>query len=113
MPHLADGLRLALGELHRPSRAPHPLKAAVRRLLAIYLLPWPKGKIEAPAGAFTTPSAGWDADRAQVVALVERLAAATASQVAPVHPHFGRMSLGDWGVLQYRHMDHHLRQFGV
>ena len=30
-----------------------------------------------------------------------------------VHGFFGKMSGHDWGVTQYKHMDHHLRQFGV
>jgi hypothetical protein len=29
-----------------------------------------------------------------------------------VHPFFGRMSADQWGVTQYKHVDHHLRQFG-
>ena len=29
------------------------------------------------------------------------------------HPFFGKMSLQEWGVLNYMHYDHHLRQFGV
>ena len=30
-----------------------------------------------------------------------------------VHGFFGRMSGAEWGVTQYKHVDHHLRQFGV
>jgi Protein of unknown function (DUF1569) len=30
-----------------------------------------------------------------------------------VHGFFGRMSGADWGITQYKHFDHHLRQFGV
>jgi hypothetical protein len=26
---------------------------------------------------------------------------------------FGRMSGAEWGVTQYKHLDHHLRQFGA
>jgi hypothetical protein len=26
---------------------------------------------------------------------------------------FGRISGRSWGALQYKHLDHHLRQFGV
>lgn len=26
---------------------------------------------------------------------------------------FGRISGSSWGVLEYKHLDHHLRQFGV
>ena len=30
-----------------------------------------------------------------------------------VHPFFGRLSGDEWGRLMYKHLDHHLRQFGV
>ena len=30
-----------------------------------------------------------------------------------VHPFFGRLTGGEWGVSQYKHVDHHLRQFGA
>ena len=29
------------------------------------------------------------------------------------HPAFGRFTPEQWGMLQYKHLDHHLRQFGV
>lgn len=31
----------------------------------------------------------------------------------PVHPIFGKFSGEQWGKMQYKHLDHHLRQFGV
>jgi len=30
-----------------------------------------------------------------------------------VHAFFGRMSGAEWGVTQFKHLDHHLRQFGA
>lgn len=30
-----------------------------------------------------------------------------------VHPFFGRLTGKQWGETQYKHVDHHLRQFGV
>lgn len=30
-----------------------------------------------------------------------------------VHPFIGEMTEAQWGQLQYKHLDHHLRQFGV
>lgn len=30
-----------------------------------------------------------------------------------IHGFFGRMSGAEWGVTQYKHLDHHLRQFGA
>ena len=29
------------------------------------------------------------------------------------HPFFGKMTLEEWDMLQWKHLDHHLRQFGV
>jgi Protein of unknown function (DUF1569) len=29
------------------------------------------------------------------------------------HPFFGKMNAEEWGTLSYKHLDHHLRQFGV
>lgn len=29
------------------------------------------------------------------------------------HPFFGRLNPDQWGILMYKHIDHHLRQFGV
>jgi len=30
-----------------------------------------------------------------------------------IHAFFGRMTGAEWGVTQYKHVDHHLRQFGA
>ena len=30
-----------------------------------------------------------------------------------IHGFFGRMTGAEWGITQYKHMDHHLRQFGA
>lgn len=37
----------------------------------------------------------------------------TAALTDKPHPFFGRMSVADWDTLQVKHLDHHLRQFGV
>ena len=29
------------------------------------------------------------------------------------HPFFGKMTTEEWGIINYKHADHHLRQFGV
>jgi hypothetical protein len=30
-----------------------------------------------------------------------------------IHGFFGRMTGAEWGITQYKHLDHHLRQFGA
>jgi hypothetical protein len=29
------------------------------------------------------------------------------------HPFFGKLTVDEWDQLQWKHLDHHLRQFGV
>ncbi|AXG74657.1 DUF1569 domain-containing protein [Flavobacterium arcticum] len=31
----------------------------------------------------------------------------------PKHPFFGEMTMEEWDILQWKHLDHHLKQFGV
>lgn len=45
--------------------------------------------------------------------LLERFAARPPDATWPLHPAFGTLSRRAWGVLGYRHVDHHFRQFGV
>jgi hypothetical protein len=55
LPHLASGLRMALGEQKSEGSPPGLIRGAVWRYLAIHRLPWPEGKIQAPPGTFSTP----------------------------------------------------------
>ena len=112
LPHLCEALRLALGERKLTGKNKHGLSAWLFRSLAIHRLPWPEGKIRAPSGVFDMPSDGFEQDRVKLVGLIERFAATPPEQLGTEHPSFGRMRHKDWDVLQYRHIDHHLRQFG-
>lgn len=29
------------------------------------------------------------------------------------HPFFGKLTVDEWGILNYKHLDHHLKQFGI
>jgi Protein of unknown function (DUF1569) len=109
--HLADSLRMAMGDLkvapkQLPIRYP-PLKQFI-----IYVAPFPKGAPTAPELLVRQPRE-WTNDVADVQSLLARAAAASATDAWPEHPAFGRLSRRAWGVLIYRHMDHHLKQFGA
>ena len=42
------------------------------RYLIVHVLPWPKGKAEAPPQAFTTTPESWENDRVALLELIER-----------------------------------------
>ena len=56
---------------------------------------------------------GFETDRTQVIELTNRLAALAADHKCLYHPFFGKMSAQEWAAMAHKHMDHHLRQFGV
>jgi len=113
--HLADAFRVALRE---KSAAPTPgrFKPLVRFVALRLPMRWPrdlKTLPEAEQGVGGTPPAEFERDRGDLLSLVDRFCAAAPGDLAPTHPIFDRMRRGDWGRWAYRHLDHHLRQFGV
>jgi hypothetical protein len=36
-----------------------------------------------------------------------------AQPIGHFHPYFGKLSTEQWGLTSWKHVDHHLRQFGV
>ena len=109
--HLSDSLRMTLGDLPVPSWN-LPIRHFPLKQLMIYWLPFPKGVRTAPELIKRTPP-DWASGIAELQTLLERFAARAVGGDWPDHPAFGRMSGEAWGVFVYRHMDHHLRQFGV
>lgn len=55
LPHLASGLRMALGERKLEGSPPGRIRGAILRYLAIYCLPWPKGKSNRRLARSTRP----------------------------------------------------------
>jgi len=55
-----------------------------------------------------------DAERDRLRALIDRFVAGGPAQCT-THPHafFGRLRPEQWADLMYKHLDHHLRQFGA
>jgi hypothetical protein len=108
MQHVTDGLRMAMGELVIPPKD-SPLKFPPLRWLVIHgPFPWPKGAPTAPE-LLAPPHGDWP----QLCASLEAALARVSSPMTAEHPAFGKLSPRDWGVLVWRHFDHHLRQFGV
>jgi hypothetical protein len=110
--HLADSLKMALGDL--PVRSKRlPIRYPPLKQFIIYVVPFPKGAPTAPELIARQPR-DWNADVADLRTLIDRFEQRGSSQTLwPEHPAFGTMTRRAWGVLVYRHMDHHLKQFGA
>jgi hypothetical protein len=55
-----------------------------------------------------------DTERQRLLTLLDHLAAAGPA-ICTTYPHafFGPLTPEQWGILMYKHLDHHLRQFGA
>jgi hypothetical protein len=110
--HLGESMKMATGELVCAPKG-GPLSFPPLRWLIIHALPFPKGAPTAPELLSGTPSPSFEEDRARFRDLVGQVVAKGANATYPRHPAFGHFSGRDWGVLMHKHIDHHLRQFGV
>jgi hypothetical protein len=115
--HLSDAFRGALGDRPALSVAT-PLSRTVLRWVALTLpAQWPKARIatlpEADQELGGTPPTEFLADRAELERLIERFVARAPELEGHEHAIFGTLSRAEWGRWGYRHLDHHLRQFGA
>ena len=114
--HLTDSFRTMLGE--RPVNTAFnwsPFRRWLTRFVALRTpLPWPKGLETLPEvnpHRQGSRPAEFVRDQSELLAAMHRFVANDAQYRA--HPMFGTMSRDDWMRWTFRHVDHHLRQFGL
>ena len=110
--HLNQWMEMALGTLSIPERRLLIRHPPIKQFV-VYLMPFPRGLPTAPELLGRTPAADISDDRATFGAALDRFGARDAAERCPPHPALGVLSRRAWGVLAYRHTDHHFRQFGI
>lgn len=112
--HCADQLRVSRGDKAVASvRIPGFLKPLVKWLLVTRLKEFKPGmrtmkELDSETG-MTAPTT-FEADRAALLALLEP----TLYRPEGInHPVFGHLTAQEFGEVTWKHLDHHLRQFGV
>ncbi len=110
--HLSDQMTHALGLVEATQENGWRRNALVR-YLAIYVVPWPRGRIKGPADAFVTKPGEWERDIDRLIGYVEDFVLHDRKAPYPLHAVLGPMTRNDWGAFCWKHFDHHLRQFGV
>jgi uncharacterized protein DUF1569 len=112
--HCSAGLELAMGDRKPP-------RLLMGRILGWIVRPMALGNDEpmrrnSPTvpGLVMKDQRDLQAERERLSGLIDRFAAAGPTGCT-THPHsfFGRLTPQEWAILMYKHLDHHLRQFGV
>lgn len=108
--HVNQALGTALGHV-QPANERAPIPSAIIRFATLNL-PWIKN---APTNSAFVPKETKDfhVELARTRQLLAEIKAQDIDTAPPMHPMFGQMSGRDQSRLHAKHLDHHLRQFGV
>jgi DinB superfamily len=108
--HVNEAMEAALGLVRLPP-AKTPLPRPLMKLIVINL-PWPRGAPTLPSWV-AGKEYDFAAERERCLRLIDDLAAKRIDDEWPSSPTLGRMSGMDVTRLHAKHLNHHLKQFGV
>ena len=113
--HCSTAIQMGLGEVATKPKF-NKATGAIARLFFIDVFPFPKGSPTAPElhprMKLRKPET-FARERDQLIAQLKRIHDTPESHSFADHPIFRQMGRKRWGQLVYKHIDHHLRQFGV
>jgi hypothetical protein len=110
--HLGDVYEAQYANAGRAFPGKLPFRAFPLKHLALYVIPFPRG-VKVPRALFKTEPGELAEDTARVQRLTEEYPDRAGRNGWPGHPYFGPLTPAEWGVFNYKHLDHHLRQFGA
>ncbi|MBA2685521.1 MAG: DUF1569 domain-containing protein [Gemmatimonadaceae bacterium] len=115
MAHCAGGLEMGVGDSIPP-------RILIGRVLGGFIkpkalgddAPMRKHSPTVPVLVMHESDRDLEREKVRVTELIDRFVAAGPAGCTK-HPHsfFGQMTPEEWAILMYKHLDHHLRQFGV
>lgn len=113
--HCSVSMQWALGEV-TPEKLPLPVRLMGRLVKPMVFRNEDPLKKNSPTAKSLVVADERDLahERVRLSGLIDRFAAGGAAGCTQ-HPHsfFGKMTPEQWAILMYKHLDHHLRQFGV
>jgi hypothetical protein len=111
--HVARVLEMASGKVPRPQIAIGKLISWAFRKQFVGPAPFRKNGPTGPAYVIRDEP-DLEASRVRVKSLLAEFHAMGETGCdGNVHGFFGKLSGREWGITQYKHLDHHLRQFGA
>ncbi|MBI3817578.1 MAG: DUF1569 domain-containing protein [Planctomycetes bacterium] len=111
MAHCAAAMRVPTGDLILKKTWLRIIGSMVKKSM-LSDKPWKPNMPTAPEFKITN-TGPFDEEHATMLAVFNKLARGREAVKVYDHPFFGKMTFEEWGRLHYKHLDHHLRQFGV
>jgi hypothetical protein len=115
--HCTAGFQMAMGTI-TPKRAPFPanvLGPLIKPLVLRGDAPMRRNSPSSPELFMADPAhCEFESERARLIEAIDSFATGGAACCTQQpHPFFGPLKPEQWAILMYKHVDHHLRQFGV
>ena len=112
--HCAAGMELATGDQRPPRKLVGLMFGGLVKKLALGNDEPMRRNTPTVKGLVVKDERNLDVERQRLSALIDRFSAAGPAGCT-THPHsfFGRLTPQEWAALMYKHLDHHLRQFGA
>ena len=112
--HCQKPIELSLGE--STIKKPNFVKKFLFKIISPALYndkPWKEGLPTAQEYVITD-SYSFDDEKKKLKSKIEKMSNSKAYfEPSKNHPYFGKFSADQWGKSAYKHLDHHLTQFGV
>jgi Protein of unknown function (DUF1569) len=112
--HLVQAGELPFG--HDLKNQSNLMSRTLIKLMVLYVLPMAKEVKTSPD--MNQQENGrkpleFSVDKAKVIDSTKKLGSISENTECCKHPFFGKLNAKEWATLAYKHIDHHLKQFGV
>jgi len=113
--HCSASIKMAYGDFPVKLRLT-PFKSAIWKFLIVDLLPFRKHLPAPPeinVGKKLRNIGDFETEKQQLIVQLNRMKDTPSDYDFSPHPIFRKMGPRSWGRIAVKHLDHHLRQFGV
>lgn len=109
--HCQQPIKTALGKDTTPMKSNWLVKFLFKKMM---YSPKPfKKNVPTPKKFRMTADYDFNSEKEKLNQWMQELWSDRNNEDRPEHPVFGHFTKEQWGILQWKHLDHHFRQFGV
>lgn len=112
MAHCQAGFKVYFGEMKMKRGIVGLLFGKMAKKKLFSPQPWARNLPTAPQFKIAEHKE-FDVEKQKLISYVNRFATEGYTITSTMHPFFGKLSAQEWATLNYKHLDHHLKQFGV
>jgi hypothetical protein len=111
--HCRNQIGLGTGDVSAKAMFPSPVQWLAKQTFG-FVLPWSRNLPTAPEMvAYGHDGLDFNGEMNALRDSISAFVALPEDAHLEGHPIFGKMSKDEWGKIIYKHLDHHLRQFGA